>query len=381
MTRRVRVLLALLVVAAAVSTIAALTLRFDHAAVPAESEILNPERLPQAGAFDVFGRAVSAAEAERLGGTEEGRRSLSPEAGAVRLGPELAALGRDAFYRETWGNEIFLSDVAGLMDGAISPSGVALALASLWGAGTTDLKVRIARDVQVGTRLFRAGEVISTGLDVPRGGFVPLGVRVAYDRGRVRVGVTCALCHATVDPASGRVVEGAPNTDLQAGLLLALSANPSAFFAQTGIGSLDAFKTRTDNIVRLTNGRSDLLPDPAALVPAVRAMLGAWPPGSFDTTVDATNNPTSIPTSFTAEAHPYGWSGQAAIGPFRGLSSLNNSLHGFGADTMLPAVAAPQLLGIDTEIFLGTILQGASAPVFRFHPRDGRKPSEILWTA
>lgn len=359
----------------------ALTLQRDYAPMPLDSEILNPERLPLAAAYDILGRAVPSAEAETLRTTDEGRRLLLPASGAVAIDEALVRQGREAFYRETWGNEIFLSDVVGLFDGAVSSLELALSLAELRGGGTTDLRVRLSRDVKVGLRQYRAGEIVSTGLDVPRGEYVPLGLRMFYDRGRVRVGVTCALCHASVDPASGRVVEGVPNTDLASGLLLALSANPSALFPQTGIGSLNAYGTRPDNIVRTSTGRSEILPDPEGLEPAVRAMLGAWPPGSFDTTIDAANNPTSIPTLFTAGAHPYGWSGQAAIGPFRGLSALNNAMHGLGADTMTAAVAAPQLLGIDTEIYLGTILQRAVSPDFRFDTRDGRKPSELLWTA
>lgn len=381
MTRLRRVALLALGLGVVAAAAAVFAVRFDHVAVPAEAEVLNAERLPAAGAYDLFGRAVSAAEAERLALTEDGRRSLRPEAGAVAVDDALVRAGREAFYRETWGNEVFLGDVAGLLDGAVSARDVALALLRLGGAGTTDLRVRVSRDVRLGARAIRAGDTVSTGLDVARGSYLPVGIRVFYDRGRVRVGATCALCHAAVDPASGKVVEGAPNADLQAGLLLALSANPSAFFAQTGIASLDGFKTRPDNIVRLTSGRSDVLPDPDALDPAVRAMLAAWPAGSFDTTADGANDPTSIPTTFTAEAHPYGWSGQAALGAFRGLSALNGGLHGFGADTLAPAVAAPQLLGLDTEVYLGTILQRAAAPVFRFAPRDGRKPSEVLWTA
>ncbi|WP_375461921.1 cytochrome C oxidase Cbb3 [uncultured Enterovirga sp.] len=376
-----RILLAVLALLLAGAVGAALTTRRDYVPMPLETEILNTERLPLAAAYDILGRAISRAEAETLKGSDPGRRLLLPEAGAVAIDDALVQAGREAFYRETWGNEVFLSDVVGLFDGAVSTLELALSLAELRGNGTTDLRVRLSRDVKVGLRQYRAGEIISTGLDVPRGEFVPLGLRAFYDRGRVRVGVTCALCHASVDPASGRVVEGAPNTDLASGLLLALSANPSALFPQTGIGNLDAYRTRPDNIVRTSTGRSDVLPDPEGLEPAVRAMLGAWPPGSFDTTIDAANNPTSIPTAFTAGAHPYGWSGQAAIGPFRGLSALNNSMHGMGADTMTAAVAAPQLLGIDTEIYLGTILQRAVSPDFRFDTRDGRKPSELLWTA
>ncbi|PFO06247.1 hypothetical protein COJ85_07875 [Bacillus sp. AFS076308] len=43
-----------------------------------------------------------------------------------------------------------------------------------------------------------------------------------------------------------------------------------------------------------------------------------WPRGSNDTTIDFKNNPVQIPDSLTLRDHPYGWSGQGQIGPFKG---------------------------------------------------------------
>lgn len=358
--------------------IAAAMVRTDYALVPAESEVLNGERLPVSAAYDVLGRAVSAEEAERLLRTVEGRRMLAPASGAVRLDEGLIASGRRDFYGETFGSEAFLSDVLGFLDGGLSAKQLALALLELGGAGTTDLRVRLAANVVVGGTELRAGETISTGLDVPRGAYLPLGLRFFYDRGRVRVGATCALCHATVDRASGRVVEGAPNADLRAGLLLALSSNPAALIGLAGIGSLAPYLTRPENIVRTSSGPSAVLPDPGALARDVRAALGSWPAGSFDSTFDSARNPTSIPSSFTAFSHPYGWSGQAMAGPFRGLWSLRNTGHGLQADPVSLAPSAPGLFGLDREVYLGTLLQDAAAAHLRFDPRAGRIPSDLV---
>jgi hypothetical protein len=371
-------LLALLIIGLAV---AASLIRLDRVVLPGEDAVLNRDRLPVEAAFDVLGRSVSSAEADAMQATPEGRAALSPAAGAIRVDGALVSAGRDIFYRETFGNEVFLSDILGILDGGLSPLGYASAIAALAGRGTTDLRVRLSRDLRVGDRIWRAGETVPTGLDVPKGEWLPLGIRLFYDRGAVRVGVTCALCHARVDAATGRVVEGAPNTDLNVGLLLALAGNPAAVWPQTGLQSLAEFQTRPDRFVRRSTEGTVLVPDPVPLAATIREMLGLWPRGSVDTTGDLVVNPTSIPTTFTREAWPYGWSGQAAIGPFRGLASLSNVVHGLGSDATALAPAAQTLFGVDPELYLATILQGAPDSAFRFEPGTGEKPSDIFAAA
>src|SRR6266852_8026768 len=39
---------------------------------------------------------------------------------------------------------------------------------------------------------------LNTGLDVVPGSYLPLGLKVKLDGGRLVVGITCALCHATL---------------------------------------------------------------------------------------------------------------------------------------------------------------------------------------
>lgn len=378
--RRFAVALAVLVAFAVVAgAVTAALLRIDVAPVP--TAVLNSTRLPLEAAWDVLGRSVSADEAAKLAGTPQGDATLSPAAGAVRIDEELVRRGREIFYRETFGNEVFFSDVLGVLDGGLSSVRFASAIAALAGRGTSNLEVRLARDVKVGERLYREGEVVRTGLDVPRGENMPLGIRMFYDRGTIRVGVTCSLCHATVDRVSGQVVEGAPNADLDLGLLLALSANPAALWPQSGVQSLKEFQTIPDRFVRRSIGGTDLLPDPVPFADAIRAMLASWPAGSVDSTADFVVNPTSIPSAFTREAWPYGWSGQAALGPFRGLAALSDLVHGLGNDTTALAPAAGARAGIDSELYLATLLQAAPASAFRFDPAAGDRPSEVFAAA
>ncbi|BBA32711.1 uncharacterized protein sS8_0746 [Methylocaldum marinum] len=323
------------------------------------------------GDYDVLGRTVSKAEADELAPTSDGRRYLAPENGAVKITQDLLDLGRRAFYEETYGNEVFLTDVVGVIDGPINISKLTKAVTALGGKPTTNLQVRLDRDVTIGGRTFRRGTWVNTGLDVPPGALVPLGMRVFLQQGRLRVGMTCAACHAAVDPDTGAIIEGAPNADVNAGLLLAFATNSAAFFRQTGINP-----TRFpagDHIYLKADGREARLPDPIAVEDAVDAALLAWPPGNFDSTGDLQNNPTQIPTSYTFGAWPYGWSGFASTGWFHGLTTLNANVHGTNSDMTTGADSSEDLLGIDKETYLGIILQRSANEDFRLS--EGERPS------
>lgn len=371
----------LLAIAAALVLLAivARVARFEYAPMPAVERLANPQRYVGDVAFDVFGRRVSHAEAQTLLQSAAGRALLSPASGAIAVDDELIELGREAFYEETFGNEWFMTDVLGLIDGPITPFAVARAVLALRGRGTEDLHVRLAETVTIGERTLHKGEAIPTGIDVPRGSLAPLGMKVVYDRGRLRVGGTCALCHSTVDPQTGRVVEGAPNADLNIGLLLALATNSAAYLGHATLEDIGRFTRPDGPTVIGTRGRPLPLPDPVALERAVDEMLAAWAPGNFDSTPDAVNNPTQIPDSFTRHDHPFGWSGFAVIGPFRGLNVLNNNVHGLNADMTTVAHMAGALFDMDPEVYLGALLQNAANPRLRFDPGQGdHRPSEFL---
>jgi hypothetical protein len=351
--------------------------RFGYAPMPAREDLANPERYPIRTAYDVLGRRIGREEAQALGATEAGRRTLSPEAGAFAIDEAVVARGREAFYTETFGNEVFLTDVMGMLDGALTPYEVARAVLLLGGRATNDLQVRLAEDVRIGERQWRKGEFVSTGLDVAAGGLGIIGLKTFYDRGHLRLGITCALCHAAVDPKSGKVVEGAPNADLNAGLLLALSANASAYFMHGSV-DLAALAGDPSRTVATADGGRAVLPDRDRLEAAAKIQVASWPPGSFDSSADRVTNPTSIPSSFSAYGEPYSWSGREAVGPFHGLSSLNNNVHAANSDTTQLAAAAPWLFGLDPDLYLGILLQGAVNPALRYDPKGAARPSAIL---
>jgi hypothetical protein len=356
----------------------ALLLRFEFAPMPAVRNIANPERFIDETAYDVFGRRVSFAEAEQLRQTPEGLELLSLRNGAIALNDDFREFGRRAFYKETFGNEYFMTDVMGLTHGALTVGAVTRAVLALALRGTDDLQVRLAQDVTIGERTYRRGELVRTGIDVPRGWIFPLGMKVAYDRGRIRIGGTCALCHASVDPQSRRVIEGAPNANLEVGLLFALATNSAAYLGHVSIEDIGAFIPPDAATVTGSTGEALPLPDVQALERAVDGMLAAWAPGNFDSTPDGVNNPAQIPDSFTAGDHPFGWTGFSAVGPFRGLNVLANNVHGLNADMTTVALGAHILFGMDPEVYLGALLQNASNPRFRYDPASGERPSDFL---
>lgn len=285
--------------------------------------------------------------------------------------------GRQTFYSETFGNEVFFTDIMGILDGPLTIPNLVRALVETRGRGTDNLEVRISQDVTVGGRTFRKGTKVKTGLDVPRGAWVPVGLPISYNKGRIKVGITCAVCHAAVDSDQKRVVEGAPNNDLNAGLLLAFATNSAAYFPHARLDSMDDHITGGGPTVPTENGRTARLPDPALLEQSVDTDFLHWPPGSFDASTDLKNNPVQIPDLFTLGKHPYGWTGFAAAGPFHGLTAFNNNFTR-DSDPLTQVDSSQAEWGIHKEVYLGTILQRAASRSYRYHPSGGLRPSDFF---
>ncbi|QIZ67600.1 electron transport protein [Geobacillus subterraneus] len=347
--------------------------RGEYAAVP-DNEAVKPYKASERTGIDWWGRWIGADDGRvKTLSTANGR--LREEDGAVLVDDRLLRLGKEVFYKETFGNEVFLTDIMGIVDGPLTLANIAKAIAALRGEGTTNLRVPLAEDVTIGDRTYKKGELIDTGIDVPKGSYLPLGMPIVTDGGRVRVGISCAACHATVDPQTKKVVEGAPNNDLNAGLLMALATNSAAYFTHANIRSLRDYIDSLDRTIVDSRGRKAALPDPERLEREVDRIFASWPRGNFDSTIDMKANPAQIPDSFTRGDHPYGWSGFAAVGPFRGLSAFSNNVHAQNADSLAQAEISEALFGIDKEVYLGTILQNAANPRYRYRPTTKEKPS------
>jgi mono/diheme cytochrome c family protein len=132
---------------------------------------------------------------------------------------DLEVQGREIFRYDTFGNEQFWTDTAGLLelvDKRIEPP-EALRL----GLKVDMEKLDLAK--------FVVNNPFSTGGTkelLKRDAVVGLKATFSKDGGLEKVGITCALCHSTVDdallPGIGHRLDGWPNRDLEVGKILSM---------------------------------------------------------------------------------------------------------------------------------------------------------------
>ncbi|MGF7087710.1 mono/diheme cytochrome c family protein [Kroppenstedtia sanguinis] len=345
----------------------------EYAYMPPEDKVVQVK----AGTQAKIGSGSKEQKFDLSGYTGPSNRNLDPSKEGI-IDDAFLRTGREAFYKETFGNEVFLTDIMGIVNGPLTIGSITKAILKLQGEGTTNLRVELAKDAVVGGKKFKKGELVDTGIDVPKGAYAPLGMPVKWSKGKLKVGVSCAACHASVDSVSKNVIEGAPNRDLNAGLLMGLATNSTAYFTHAQIEGLENYLTETKRKVTTSTGKKHGLPDPEKLEDAVDSTFLKWPRGNFDSTIDMVSNPAQIPDSFTKGDHPYGWSGFATAGPFHGLSAFSNNVHAQNSDSLGQAENSSPLFGIDQEVYLGTILQNAANPKFRYDPKKGKKPSSFF---
>ena len=177
--------------------------------------------------------------------------------------PALVEEGRMIFRFETFGDETFWTDTLRMHEvirTSVSP--------------TTALAVGLKVDVDALPAAVRAGILDGTiDLDAPATTVVLLGLgavvgvigQVDAANTLTQVGITCALCHSTVDdslvPGIGSRLDGWPNRDLNVGAIVALSP---------------------------------------ALSAAQRAVYDSWGPGMYDPrfNLDGQNLPVVLPPAF-----------------------------------------------------------------------------------
>jgi mono/diheme cytochrome c family protein len=154
--------------------------------------------------------------------------------------PSVIAQGREIFRFDTFGNETFWTDTAGLHT-------VINALAPQTALQVAGLKVDVealpqALIDQITSGLINLADPANTialvGLDAV------VGVKGEVVGGQVvRVGVTCALCHSTVDNSLtggiGHRLDGWPNRDLNVGLIISLTSVQDAPYNTWGPGMYD----------------------------------------------------------------------------------------------------------------------------------------------
>jgi mono/diheme cytochrome c family protein len=182
------------------------------------------------------------------------------------LDPALVAQGKSIFRFETFDDERFWTDTARMhevVQSSVSPS---LAL-------QVGLKVDADTLPQAVKNAIAAGQVdltspATTVTLLKLGAVVGLKGTVQTINGKdtlTRLGITCALCHSTVDnsfaPGIGHRLDGYPNHDLNVGAIVALSP---------------------------------------AIPASLKTILNSWGPGRYDprTNFDGQNHPAVIPPAY-----------------------------------------------------------------------------------
>jgi hypothetical protein len=180
--------------------------------------------------------------------------------------PALIAAGKDIFRFDTFGDETFWTDTLRLHEVIRSAVDPTTALSVGLKVDTDSLPPAVVAGIQNGSISLTspATTVALLKLDAV------VGVKgtVSSVGGQdvlTKVGITCALCHSTVDnsfaPGIGKRLDGWPNHDLNPGAIIALSS---------------------------------------ALTPAQKAVYNSWGKGKYDArfNFDGKNGPTVIPPAY-----------------------------------------------------------------------------------
>ena len=232
--------------------------------------------------------------------------TVTPEL-AESMSPALIARGKTIFRFDTFGDETFWTDTLQLHEvirTSVSPQTAlevglkvdADALPPEVKAGILDGSISLTAPATTVT-LLRLGAVVGVVGQVDAAGVL------------TRVGITCALCHSTVNnsflPGVGARLDGWPNRDLNVGAIVTLSTSP-------------------------------------LLTPAQRMVYGGWGPGRYDPrfNINGKNIPVILPPAFglrhvkreiyTGDDDVSYWNAYVAITQMHG--------HGFFADPRIGVV-------------------------------------------
>lgn len=222
------------------------------------------------------------------------------------IDPQLAAEGREIFRHDDFGDWRFWTDTLGLhelVQGVDPVTALGLGLKVDADAVPADVLQAVLADQELLADPATTRALLSMDAVV--------GLRAVVENDRItRIGVTCALCHSTVDDrvagGIGSRLDGWPNRDLAVG-----------------------------TIVSLTPG----LPD------ALRDVYGSWPPGFFDPrfNVDGISDPVLIPPAYGLEGVPLEtYTGEGPVSYWNNYVAVME-MHGHGSFT-------DPRLGIDLRV-------------------------------
>jgi hypothetical protein len=371
---RQKLFLFILIVVASLVAVVLSNVLVKPRATLATDAILQPAPTQQLGNYDYFGKSLTPQEAAQLV-SQKGLNPADPVSyqriGAIEITQELLNRGEDIFFNRKIGDAFGLQRVFGFGVGLtrIAPE-ITKAIIDLRGQPTSNLVITLQKDFKIGSRTFPKGHVFPTGLDVEKGAILPIGLKLTGD-------LSCAICHAVVSP-TGQRLKGVPNGDLAIPFFIALAPNSAAGFARLNFNPLDPkYKGNGKKIIDST-GQIVELPDPQKFEAAFDDAVLDVPFGNFESSPDTINNTTQIPSTFTFKSGPYLFDGQFAVGPFGGLTAQTNSVYSSEINLLAGAQISAETIGIDPEVYLGTLLQNAADPTLRLPPGAPIKPSQWL---
>jgi hypothetical protein len=338
------------------------------------ADLLLPAPTQPLNTYDFFGQRLTSSQAFTKV-LQAGLNPFDPNAyarlGLVSVNSLFVAEGKLIFENAVVGDDLGFQRLFGFKDGlnVILPE-LTIAILQLNGRPTTNLKLTLLKDVQVGSTLLRRGAVLDTGLDVEAGALLPLGLRADFN-------ITCAICHVTLD-ANGNRLAGVPNGDLNAAALVALAPNTASVLGRLNVNVTDAsLFTGLGKQVIDSRGAIVRLPDPDKLERRTDDVVLGVPPGHFESSIDRISNTTQIPHVFTWGLNKFTFDGAFQAGPFRGLSAANSAVHSSEVNIVANAFDS-QRLDIDSQVYDGILLQAAADSALRLPAGAPVRPSDFL---
>lgn len=187
----------------------------------------------------------------------------APSLSDTPMNPATIANGQQIFRFDTYGDESYWTDTLHMHQVIASSVSPATALAVGLKVDMDALPPAVVQAIQQGK--VDLNSPATTVALLKLGAVVGLKGTVDPNNGLTGVGITCALCHSTVDNAFasgiGHRLDGWPNRDLNVGAIVALSPNVPA---------------------------------------SLKAILSTWGPGKYDPriNIDGKNTPLVIPPAF-----------------------------------------------------------------------------------
>jgi cytochrome c5 len=217
----------------------------------------------QTFALFVIVAQLAACDVERDAGPVKPSAPTAPVAARSPMNPRNLTDGKEIFRFDTFGDETFWTDTLRMHEVIRTLVSPATALAVGLKVDASALPAAVKDGIANGT--IDLDSPATTVALLKLGAVVGVVGEVDENNTLTRVGVTCALCHSTVNnsfaPGIGERLDGWPNRTLNVGAIVALSP---------------------------------------ALTPAQKAVYNSWGPGMYDPrfNIDGKNMPVVIPPAF-----------------------------------------------------------------------------------